>query len=619
MRRRLAFIATTIAVLAVPVGSAQAAFFKADAVDGPSADIKAVGDMDIARDGSGAVAYVKADGGVNHIFVSRLVGGSWQAPERVDTGSDAPGSTPAVAASDGGRLVVVYDGGGSTYATVRQAGAPGWNAPQLIGQGGVTPDVDMSFNGNAYAVFTVNGDVVGARLDRTGVNFVGLTAPFDTAQGNAAGVGTGRPKIAVSADGTGVVVWGENGHVYARRVFNTAPSTSVLDLNLSDLEGHPGGTADLPDVDIEDDSSYAWVAFRQQFDNGGVHRAIGVRLRGSRTDPPVAYDGLGWGGGSADDAPRVDINGKGVGVLTSGTSGGTALSAILKDDILNPARAIGGTGGSAEPVGAVAETYDRAVGWFNQADQTIQGAFYDDKSSSRLVPGPGPTTPLSNPDFGTVDPAGGFDVAGDRTGDFAFAFIQQLPDGGRRLAIASYDRLPGSFAISTSSKLWRNVLKTPLAWGTALELWGNPTYTVLIDGRQVAQSQATKLTLPVGAVPDGLHTWRVVATDRRGQSVTTVVKPLKVDTTPPTVTFSARRKKRVETVTTRAADVIPPSGKAAGIKYVRIDWGDGSAFTQAAKASHTYAKGGAYTIRVSATDGAGNVAVAEREIHVSKK
>ncbi|WP_027007048.1 PKD domain-containing protein [Conexibacter woesei] len=618
MRRRLAFIVTTIAVLAVPVGSAQAAFFKADAVDGPSADIKSVGDMDIARDGTGAVAYVKADGGVNHIFVSRLVGGSWQAPERVDGGLDASASTPAVAASDGGRLVVVYEDGGSVYATVRQAGAPGFNAPQLIGQGGETPDVDMSFNGNAYAVFTINGDVVGARLDRTGVNFVGLTAPFDTAQGNTAGVGTGRPKIAVSADGTGVVVWGENGHVYARRVFNTAPSTSVLDLNLSDLEGHPGGTADLPDVDIEDDSSYAWVAFRQQFDNG-VRRAIGVRLRGSRTDPPVAYDGLGWSGVSADDPPRVDINGKGVGVLTSGASNGTALSAILKDDILNPARAIGGTGGATEPVGAVAETYDRAVGWYNQSDQTIQGAFYDDKSSSRLVPGPGPTTPLSNPDFGTVDPAGGFDVAGDRTGDFAFAFIQQLPDGGRRLAIASYDRLPGSFAISTSSKLWRNVIRTPLAWGTALELWGNLTYTVLIDGRQVAQSQTTKLTLPAGAVPDGLHTWRVVATDRRGQSVTTVVKPLKIDTTAPTVTFAARRKKRVETVTARAADVIPPSGKAAGIRYVRIDWGDGSAFTQATKATHTYARGGTYTVRVSATDGAGNVAVAEREIHVSKK
>ena len=83
MRRRLAFIVTTIAVLA-PAGAAHAAFFKADSVDGPSADIRSVGDMDIARDGSGAVAYVKRDGGVDHIFVSRLTGGVWQAPERVD-------------------------------------------------------------------------------------------------------------------------------------------------------------------------------------------------------------------------------------------------------------------------------------------------------------------------------------------------------------------------------------------------------------------------------------------------------------------------------------------------------------------------------------------------------
>jgi hypothetical protein len=620
MRRRLAFFATTIAVLGAggPVSAAHAAFFKADAIDGPSADIRSVGDLDMARDGTGAVAYVKADGGVDHVFVSRLVGGAWQPPERVDGALTTPGSKPAVAASDGGRLVVVYVNGGSVYAAVRQAGAPGWNAAQLIGQGGDDPDVDMSFNGNAYATFTVNGDVVGARLDRTATSFVGLTGVFDVSQPDTAGVGTGRAKVAVSADGTGVVVWGENGHVYARRVFNTAPSTSVLDLNLADLEGHPGNEADEPDVDIEDDSSYAWVAFRQKFDGNGTARAIGVRLRGSRTDPPVAYDGLGWSGTSAD-SPRVDINGKGVGVLTANASNGIALSAILKDDILNPARVIGGSGGQTQPIGAVAETYDRAVGWYNAGDQSIQGAFYDDKSSSRLVPGPGPTTTLSDPAFGPVDPTAGFDVAGDRTGDFSFAFVQQAADGGRRLAVASYDRLPGTFSISTSSRLWRNVVRTPLAWGTALELWGPLTYTVLIDGRQVAQSQSTKLTLPAGVVADGLHTWRVVATDRRGQSVTTVVRPLKVDTTPPTIAFTARRKKLVETVTARAADVLPPSGKAAGIRYVRTDWGDGSAFTQGAKTSHTYAKGGTYTIQVSATDGAGNVSVTQRVVHVSKK
>jgi hypothetical protein len=144
-------------------------------------------------------------------------------------------------------------------------------------------------------------------------------------------------------------------------------------------------------------------------------------------------------------------------------------------------------------------------------------------------------------------------------------------------------------------------------------------YTVLVDGTPVAQTQTTKATLPVGALSEGLHTWRVTATDRRGQSVTTTVKPLKVDTVEPTVSFSVKRKKRVATVTAKPADVIPPSGSAAGIKYVRIDWGDGTGFEQARKASHTYGRKGAFTVRVSATDRAGNVAVAERRIHIGGK
>src|ERR1700712_4450363 len=170
MRRRLAFIVTTIAVLA-PTGAAHAAFFKADAIDGPSADVRSVGDLDLARDGTGAVTYVRNDAGVPHIFVSRIVSGAWQAPERVDVGIDAAASQPVVAASDGGRLVVVFVAGNTVFATVRQAGAPTWNAPQLLAQGGTDPSVDMSFNGAAYATYTVNGDVLGARMDRTGIAF----------------------------------------------------------------------------------------------------------------------------------------------------------------------------------------------------------------------------------------------------------------------------------------------------------------------------------------------------------------------------------------------------------------------------------------------------------------
>jgi hypothetical protein len=221
--------------------------------------------------------------------------------------------------------------------------------------------------------------------------------------------------------------------------------------------------------------------------------------------------------------------------------------------------------------------------------------------------------------LGAIDTAAGFDVAGDRTGDFAFAYIQAAGPDARRLVVASYDRLPGAFRISTSSKLWRNVVRTPLAWGTALDLWGPLTYTVIVDGKPVTQTQSTKTALPAGALSEGLHNWRVTATDRRGQTVTTVVKPLKVDTVAPTTSFSVKRSKRVVTVTARAADVVPPSGKAAGIKYVRIDWGDGSGFVQATRATHRYGRTGAFTVTVSATDGAGNVAVAQRDIRIGGK
>jgi hypothetical protein len=618
MRRRLAFIVTTFAALA-PAGAAHAAFFAGEPIDGPSADIRSVGDLDIARDGSGAVAYVRRDGGVDHVFVARLVNGAWQAPERVDAGIDASSSQPAVAASDGGRVVVAFTSGGAVFAAVRPAGAPGFIAPQQLAANASDPSTDMSFNGAAYVTYTANGDVVAAHMDRTATTFSGLPSVLDVDPAASAGVGTARSRVAIAADGTAVAAWGENGHVYARRLFGMNVSTAPQDLTLDNLDGHAGGTADAPDVDIEDDSSFAWITFRQQFaDNGAAKpRAIGVRLRGSRTEPPVAFDNLGWGGEGVE-APRIDLNGKGQGVATVGTTGGSALSGILKDDVLNPASPLGGSGVPAQPVGAVAETTDRVVGWVGAGDGTVHGVFYDDKPNVRTVPGPGPDALLANAELGPVDKATGFDVAGDRTGDFAFVFVQGTGDA-RRLVGAVYDRFPGAFRISTSSKLWRNVVTLPLAWGTALDLWGPLTYNVLIDGKPVAQTQDTKATLPAGAVSEGLHTWRVTGTDRRGQTVTTTLKPLKVDTVAPTLSFSVKRRQRVAAVDTKAADVIPPSGKAAGIKFVRIDWGDGSAVTQARKASHRYGRTGAFTVRVSATDNAGNATVLERRIHIGGK
>src|SRR5512132_1793148 len=128
MRRRLAVIAAfaTLALPAAAAGQVRGAFFAADPIDGPSADIGSLGDLDVARDGTGALAYVKRDGGVDHVFVSRLVDGAFQPPERVDAGLDGVGAQPVVAANDGGKLVVAYVSGGAVFSIVRPAGAQGW-------------------------------------------------------------------------------------------------------------------------------------------------------------------------------------------------------------------------------------------------------------------------------------------------------------------------------------------------------------------------------------------------------------------------------------------------------------------------------------------------------------
>ena len=67
---------------------------------------------------------------------------------------------------------------------------------------------------------------------------------------------------------------------------------------------------------------------------------------------------------------------------------------------------------------------------------------------------------------------------------------------------------------------------------------------------------------PAGALPDGVHRWRVIATDRRGQSPRRR-PPLRQDGTAPRHAFVPRpaRAGAAPSVTAAPADVIPPSGR----------------------------------------------------------
>ena len=116
------------------------------------------------------------------------------------------------------------------------------------------------------------------------------------------------------------MTWGENHadgrpRVYMRRVTGTGPSAFPQELSLPDLGGQPGGRADSADIDIEDDGSFAWAVFRQDF--GGGSRSVARRLLGSTFDPAVPLDG-----GPATTAPRIAMNGRGQGLAALETAGG---------------------------------------------------------------------------------------------------------------------------------------------------------------------------------------------------------------------------------------------------------------------------------------------------------
>jgi hypothetical protein len=143
---------------------------------------------------------------------------------------------------------------------------------------------------------------------------------------------------------------------------------------------------------------------------------------------------------------------------------------------------------------------------------------------------------------------------------------------------------------------------------------------VQIDGKPVAQTTSTGITLP-NVVLDGLHRWRVVATDRRGQSTATPTRNLRVDATPPKVTFKlsgAHKRGKLLKIAAKASDASGTSRKASGLKLVRISWGDGSRAIVGLRSAHRYGRSGKVTVSVTASDKAGNVVVQKRRITIRK-
>jgi hypothetical protein len=602
-RLTLSVLLALLSLAALP-SLASAGWFPAAPVDGPTPDIDKLGGVDLARDGTGGVVYLKRVDGAPHVFVSRFNGGQFRPPERVDNGIGDGATDAAIAAADFDRLVVVWTAGTHVYGSVVSGGAEPKPAP-FVGPTEIHNDpsgqstdiaVDMGINGAAYAVWAAPGgggsDIRAARLQDVGWQTVG--APLDIDPTRAAGRGAQRPDVAVSAEGNAIVAWGEDhadgrARVYARRVTGLNPSSFPQEASLTDLGGQGGGRADSIDIDVEDDGSFAWAVFRQDF--GGGSRSVARRMLGSTFDPPVPLDG-----GPPTVTPRIAINGRGQGLATlQGAEG--VLGAFNYNDVFEPTQPLAAAP-SSEPQPASSEHREVIAAWL------VDGAI-----RARLKPEP--TKPfdnevtLSRPELGPVS-AGQFATAADRLAGFAVAMVQGAPGSPRTLAVAVHDRLPGRpGAIARSG--WSNKLRPKLEWRPGTDLWGPQRFRVVVGGRVVGETTGNSL-VPAQRLRAGRALpYQVIAIDARGQENPSRTRTVRFDNQGPKikVKVSGRRVAgRGLRIVARAND-----GKGSGVKKIRVRYGDSKrATTQRGKrfrGVHSYRRG-SFKLRVTAYDIIGN-------------
>jgi len=596
-------------------------------LDGPSSAISqpsALG-MSIARDGTGGLVYLKSVGGVSHVFVSRLVGGLFQPPVQVDSQLAGASSQPVIAAGNGGILLVGFVNSGQLYVADGN-GAGQFAAPLYLAGGASNPAISMTNFGKAYLAFTVADG--GGHDVRAAYYYAGSWAlegaPLNASPADDAGTGGGRPAVAAAGDGIAIVAWGEQGHIYSRRVWGTSPSV-VEEQADAPLSGCSETSVDDPVIGAGGDSSYAAVAFHAQLICNGQQqsRVLLNRLQGSVYDGVAAADP-----GAADgaDDPQIAVSETGRGWVTcAGAASNNVYAASL---LANSAFAgsviqVNSLPSSQPPdaAPAIAGLNANLIAWQQQPGSTpggeIRVRFAGDAATL------GPEMVISSPAQGPTDAADGLAAAGDISGDAAIAWLQGAPNA-IQLVVNQLYQPPGSFSATNTFAYARNP-QPLLAW-TQPTGWGPLRYSLVVDGQQLAQTSYTAARVPV-PLADGRHYWRVTVTNPAGQQSATALNTVFVDTVAPTAHIHklSRLPGRGVRIVVRYFDR-PPAGEpafdASGVKTVVIHWGDGKVLRIRVGSHlgiHHYRHAGRYKITVVLTDRAGNRTRLVRYVRIGRR
>jgi hypothetical protein len=597
-------------------------------VDGPSTDIQSLNGLSISRDGTGGLVYVKQVDGVAHVFISRLLDGSFQPPQQVDAGLGTASSQPVIAAGRGGLLLVSFVNQGNVYVAQAAGTSSPMGAPALLFAGAVNPSLSLSPSAKAYLAFTAVGAAT-AQV-RTAFYSQGQWSvepdPLNADPGADAGTGGGRPAVVCAGDGVGIVAWGEGGHIYTRRVVGTSPSVAFLQADPLAVDGWPVISTSDPSISSGGDSSYASVTFQAELANGAVRqsRVVMNHLHAGQFDGLSQADGVQTGGPEGADQPDTAVTEFGAGWVTSERDQSHQLFATVlgANAGAQGAERIDSSSNTSAPdaVPATAGVRSTLIAW-----QQTPGISGPAEIRVRYAPDGsdlGPEQVVSSPTFGATNADSGLAAGGDVSGDGAVAWIQGT-GADTRLVTGQLYQTPGHFVPAFTFEYATSV-NPVLAWSASAELWGAPLYAVEFDGVPIGQTYGTEMGTPA-PVANGRHTWAVTATNQAGLTTAARLAAVFVDTVPPRATIRLTGRRTVglrQTLAVTRSDPPPPgaaSTAASGLISTVVRWGDGTRVQIGHIARHAFKRARTYTVTVIVTDRAGNRTVVTRSLTVKAK
>jgi hypothetical protein len=623
-----------------------AALAPAGLIDGPSPTILDVDGAAMAPDGSGGIVYRKLAQGQPHVFVARFLNGTWLPPVQVDGGQRFAATFPAIAAGDGGRLLVVWAEpwavlGPATHQETRyqlmsseldpgaqQFGPAQQVDPRDIGDGSAAyPSLAMAPNGRAYVAYRVvtnslanspsivplrTGDELisvrvarynGGGLPWTSLGTINNHPQVTMRHPNA----SNAPVVGVSRTGNAVVLWQEPNsagvaQIFVRRIFGPRLGFA-LQVSPETARGQPiTAEADAPALAVNAFGE-ARIAYRLAGGGGSPYGAAqifldllpsevdkkGAKLRGAA---PVL-------GALTLALPSVAIDESGHYRLTSAAGGATRL--LSGDDFhpSSPLRTIGP--GSQQVTTAINPAGGGVSVWpgVSAAGLPVINARAD------FAGGAWQLAELSAPISGPVGPPV---LGGSDQGDALIAFGQG--PGAQQQVMAAVAKAPPGQFIATAPIGWVKGGSATVSWEAPTEAFGATTYAVLVDGR-VRMRGLSALSARLGArgLGDGVHNVQVLATDSVGQQTMTQAASLRVDANPPEVSVRQLGHRRVRVnVTDRA------SGALAN--RTSIAFGDGTQAKHRLSVIHTFAHAGVVVIVVRSRDRVGHGVVAHVRVQV---